>query len=415
MTLALALMIVFLAAWYVVVVFTRPTWVGDEYHHVPAIRGIVTGDWTSARGLPMAPTYHVLVALLARVLGTELWALRLVNPLLGIATLVFMYTAIRARCPAAGAHTLLRFALNPLLLPLWVFVYTDVAALLGVVAALNFYVRGRHLSAAAALFVACLVRQSNVVWALLFAGLAVLDLWRADGRPAAGWRTAWRNLRLHSAARVVWPYALAFVLGVVWLVLCARATLTYKLENRPQANIAQFYVLFLTAALLWAPLWLAHLARVWSRSFTAALERPWTCAAVIAAVGALELLFDNPHPWNLDRHYLRNWPLYAMTYSLAARYLLALCIVAFVVTYVHATWRSPARGTLAVVWIFSLLFLLPHFLVDPRYYIVPLVLLDFFTPYTPAQARHLSIWYLLLTLLVGVWIVVQPGDWSGVW
>jgi hypothetical protein len=134
----------------------------------------------------------------------------------------------------------------------------------------------------------------------------------------------------------------------------------------------------------------------------------------VTAIGVLELAFRNPHPWNLDLDYLRNWPLYWMTTHAVARYAAAIILVLFVPTLVQATWVSPARATLGLVWAFSVLFLLGHYLVDPRYYVVPFVLADFFTPLAAAPARRLTVWYLLLALAVGAFIVGQPGGWRGV-
>lgn len=398
-----------LLAWYVVVGVARPSFVGDEFHHVPAIRGLTEGDWGPARALPMPPTYHALAALLARVLGTELWAVRLFNVLLGVAAIGFMAAALRARYPDAGAWHLLRLAWNPLLLPFWVFAYTDLAALLGVIIALNSYVRRQYVAAAGGLLLACLFRQSSVVWVAFFIALGAVELWqRQPGEPVR-----WTFVR--RAARVLWPYVLVLILGGGILVAWREIALPSNIENRVRPNIAQFYILALTAGLLWAPVWLAHLVEYWPQRFAAWLARPWICAALVAAVGVLGLVFQNPHGWNADPNYLRNWPLVAMSRSLAARFLLSTCIVVFIVVFSHATWHSAARRTLGLVWAFALLFLVPHYLVDPRYYIVPLVLVDFFTPYTPVQARRLAVWYLLLTLAVGVFIVSRPGGLIGIW
>jgi hypothetical protein len=191
-------------------------------------------------------------------------------------------------------------------------------------------------------------------------------------------------------------------------------SLSPKVENRFRPNVAQFYILALTAALLWAPAWLAHLAEFWPRRFAAWLARPWICAALVAATGVLGLVYYSPHQWNTDLNYLRNWPLVAMNNALAARFLLGILIVVFIVVLADATVHSAARRTLGLVWAFALLFLVPHYLVDPRYYVVPLVLVDFFTPHTPAQARRLTAWYLLLALAVGAFIAGRPGGLIGV-
>jgi len=103
-----------------------------------------------------------------------------------------------------------------------------------------------------------------------------------------------------------------------------------------------------------------------------------------------------------------------MTTHTWVRYLVAVCLVLFVPTLVHSTHASPARGPLTLLWVFALLFLLGHYLIDPRYYVVPLVLADFLTPLPARSARHLVGWYLLLTLGVAAFIVTQPGGAQGI-
>jgi len=412
--LALGVAILGLVAWYVVLNISRPELVADEVYHADVIRELAEGDWSATQALPMLPTFHLLASLPARVLGDSLWVLRGFNTALGIAGVLLLYAAGRAATGTSGPRQLLRFAWNPLLLPLWVLVYTDLAALVCVVAALNFHLRRRYPVAAIALVLACLIRQSSVVWVAMFAAWGVMELWpkHAGGADLLRGNAA---AVLRRALAVYWPYLAAFVVGCGLLVLTGRLAGHVSIENRPRLNPAQYYMFALTAALLWAPAWLAHFASLWPRLFEPAFLRPWLCAAAVAAVGVLELAFRNPHPWNVDLEYLRNWPLLAMMKYATARYLAAVCIVAFAATVVHMVWTSERRRTLGLIWVFTLLFLGGHYLVDPRYYVIPLVLLDFYTTFTPGRARGVTVWYLLITLALAGVMVIRPGGWSGVW
>ncbi len=409
---ALCLALLGIVVWYVLVTLRRPTLMGDEHYHVPAIRALADGDWEAARALPMLPTYHIIAVLPLHVLGRELWVLRALNAVLACLAIILYHTAARVRHANYGPQDLLRLAWNPLLLPYWVLIYTDVASLLMLLAALNFHVRSRHALAAGGLLLACLIRQDNAVWVIFFATLAAVELWQTRPEPRPGYRVLPRFLR-RRALPVLWPYLPVSVAAAALLVVNTGPTYLPNLMKEPRFNPAQFYVLALTAGLLWAPFWVEHLVRAWPRRFGPALMRPGRCAAVVAVVGLLALAFRNPHPWNLDLSFLRNWPLYALTLWPFTRFLAAAVIVVCGVTLLSATWSSPARRTLGLIWLFALLFVLPHYLVDPRYYIFPFVLVDFFTPYSPAQARRLTAWYLLLSVGVALFIVGRSG--GGVW
>jgi alpha-1,2-glucosyltransferase len=398
-----------LPAWYGVLRWARPTLMGDEYHHAPAIQQLVHGDWTLANRLPMFPTYHWLVSWPARVLGADLLTLRALNVAVAVAAVLLFHAAAQAHHADYGPHDLLRFAWNPLLLPFWVLVYTDLAALAAILLALNFHLRRRPALAAVGLSLAFLIRQSNVVWTALFLALEATRDW--DALPGSG--VAARLLR-RSTLRRVWPYLLVLVASVV--VIAVRGPLRSEVdENALRPNIAQFYGLALTAALLWAPVWLPQATRWLRGRFTAALLRPRTCAALIAALGLLAVAFRNPHPWNQDPNYVRNWPLLAMANAPWTRPLFAACIVAAVVTLARHTAGSPARRVLGLIWAATAVFVLPHYLVDPRYYVVTIVLVDFYTPHTETTARRLTTWYLLLTLLMAAFITLQPRTLCGIW
>jgi len=420
---AFAAAMVGLLVWYAVLSWARPQPVADEAYHVPAIRALARGDWQVVRTLPMPATYHWVAALPVRWLGGDLWVMRGFNVLLSVVTWLFFWSAADRDDPTNVAGRLLRFAWHPLLCPLWVLVYTDLAGLLAVIAALAFYLRRQHVRAATAVFLAGLVRQSNVVWCVW---LALSALWEQRGGTAqqcartftgaAGESGQMGELGLRpGGARVALPYVAALLVSSGLLAAAGAFGGALWPENRPRFNPAQFYCLSLTVALLWLPIWLPHLAAVWPRWLATALLRPRGCALLIAAVGVLELAFRNPHPWNADLNYLRNWALVGLTRYSLIRYLGALTIVALLISLSDLFWHSRQRRRLLALWATTCVFLGGHYLVDPRYYVVPLVLLDFFAPLTDRQARQLTVWYLLLSLGVAAFIVLQPGGWNGVW
>ncbi|MEW6252736.1 MAG: hypothetical protein AB1716_19035, partial [Planctomycetota bacterium] len=324
-----------IAGWYVAVMLARPAFVGDEYHHVPVARAVAAGEWRPARDLPMPPTFHWIAAQVLHIGrgvsflpgqgiaadfgatgGRDLWLLRAVNPALGLIALLLVASIPARFAPNAAAGRMLRLAWHPLLLPLWAFVYTEVAALLGILIAVAAHARGRRLIGAAGLLFACAVRQTSVVWAAFFVALAALEMSEAKGPPR----------RVGRFFRQAWPYLVVVVAGGVWAVAAAREGLAKNLENRAEFNRAQLYMFALVAAVLWLPAWVAELPAVW-RGLGPRLARGATIVLAIAAVALLELAFRNPHPWNTDLNYLRDWPLVAMMHSAAARYAVASVVV----------------------------------------------------------------------------------------
>jgi len=135
----------------------------------------------------------------------------------------------------------------------------------------------------------------------------------------------------------------------------------------------------------------------------------------LAAVFLLTIAYDNPHPWNNNVDYLRNLPLIAMSNSLRARFAAACLIVIVVPVIVRFTMDQPNRRMLALVWLLSVLFLLPHSLAEPRYYIVPAFFVNFFTRYTQKQGRSLTVWYATVSAAVAVYVCLQGRPEGGLW
>ena len=389
--------------------------IADEEHHLRAIRWFCDGHWRPPDFLPMLPGYHVLAAVPARVFGTQLVVLRALNTLLAIGAILLVHRILRVMNGPNPDDALLHFAWNPLLLPFMALVYTDLPAMLSLVGAVYLHVRRRFVLSALVLLAACLLRQSNVVWVAFMAVWAVVELRQERFPDSKSQSSAGLGGFLRRAALRVWPHLALGLLAAAFFLVHGQATLGDVRLNGPAVNVAQFYLFALFVALLWAPVWVRCLRTQWRTVYRPALMRPLVWALLTAAAAFLVLNFDNPHPWNEDLRDLKNWPLVAMSSSLAARLIGVLLIVAAIPIVARFTWGQPHRRMLAVIWLFSLLFLLPQWLAEPRYYIIPVFLLNLFAAYTPSQARWVTIWYGVAGAATATVACIWGGAAGGVW
>ncbi len=382
----------------------RPRYVADEISHYPAIQAILRGDWAATRWLPMPPAYHAIAAGASYVVGQNLVALRWFNAALGIGCVLIMGLIARRAHPGDAAVPA-RAALNPLFISLCPLVYTDVLSLLCVLIAISAHERRGQWAAGIALVCAMLVRQSNVVWPLLFLILPAADALDA-GQPGAlraMLRSAWRASRVRDAA----PYIVALALGAAMVLVPNPLTSEMPEGNEPRFNVGLFYIWAITGAILWLPVWLAGcvhspwLARTGARASLLALA--------VAAFFVLSASFDSPHGWNTDPTSLRNWPLLAMQRSKLLVLVTCLALVPMLIETLRRTWDSGRRHRLLAIWTTSLLFLAPHSLVDPRYFLIPAVLLDLDAPLAKRESRDLAVWYGVLSLATIAMMLVRPG------
>jgi hypothetical protein len=307
-------------AWLVILLAFKPSYIADEWRHFLVIQSLTRDEWPPAGYLPMLPAYHLLAAGVCKVFGCTLTVVRVLNAVLALLALLLADATIRLRRPESRGGSTLLLAWNPLLLPYLVLAYTEIATLLALLVALYLHVRGRWRWSAAALLCACLLRQSSVVWVAFFAAWAALQTLDQGGlsrlRP---WRLATESLQRRLAPRL-WGHVLLIGAAAALFAMYPAFAAGSEIGNRAAVNRAQFYMFGLTAALLWAPVWIEQLARAWPARLAPRLAWAWVCALLLTAVGLLELAFDNPHPWNADPHYLRNLPLLWMTTTSCPRY-----------------------------------------------------------------------------------------------
>lgn len=330
----------------------------DEQIHFDQIQRMASGPAPLNEGLTTLPGFHAIVAAVSWLAGgpSELVA-RWVVFGLSLATLLTFYALLRAVRPADAGTRLLQFTFIPFLFPQFFLIYTDVPAMLFVLLMLTAVARGSYRAAGLFGLASCLIRQNDIVWVVFALAWSYL---RDNG---------WRWIGVRDALDRYWTFivtGMAFVLFV--LINGGQVALgdakAHPLGSFHLANV--FFLLFL-AAFLFLPLW-------WSarRDWMALLRqgRTWLALPVLFAIYWLG--FVNTHPYNLDGYdyYLRNALLAALTNTPTTK-LLSFIPVAFSVLALAAT---PLQRAWWLLYPFTVLILLPEWLVEQRYYLIPLAL-----------------------------------------
>jgi len=368
--------------------------------------------------LPHPPGYHWLVLWLTPGEPTRLGS-RLVT--FGCALLMLgCYGAAWRRFHAqpAGPAVLL-LALLPILQPFTAMVYTDVPALAFLLAAWWTQLARRPWLAALLLAAACFIRQTSIIWGSFLIAFEMWRTWRQSPVDSLG-------RRFSSALHLAWPQIqwLALLHAVVAGVVLHAGRLTPGTQhgNAVDPNLATLHFGGLLLALLGLPLWLRALPGELAAAARAFREKPalvLMCAlAAVGAVAGLALFYGNPHIWNRDLWWpdtsftlLRNWPLvYADRFPLLR---LAWSMVA-VVTAV-GLWRSLSRQEsrieLSLVAGFSVVLLALNGLVEPRYFITPVVFWLFFLRLEFSVWRTLAVWWALLCAAHAPFIIRLASLW----
>ena len=410
-------------AWFLIYASVRTDGLCDEPGHMGIIYHLQEGKAGYPDAMPMLPGYHFLV------LGLSFG-----HPSLTTARLVTLATALLAIFAFAAAWrrfhgqppgpAALLLALLPVMQPFTAMAYSDVPALAWVLCMWWAHLAGQRKSAALLFAVACFFRQTNFVWGgFVLAWEASQVLWPAtdDGRPRRRGFALGRAVLSRVWIRGRWLLGV-MAAAVAWAVVAGRITVGDQHGNQLQPNIATLHFAGVLFALLGLPLWitLAGQAGPWLRQAWSQHPVRTSLAAVLAA-GAIVLFattFANPHVWNRELFWpdctftlLRNWPLVWIDTHSWLRWLSGANLVFVTLALFAGFARQPHRVAL---WLSLLVGSIPamvNSLVEPRYFIPPLVFLLFFLRLDRRTFLGLAAWFGFLCLVQAPFIAAGLALW----
>ncbi|GHD62602.1 hypothetical protein [Jeongeupia chitinilytica] len=336
--------------------------VGDEVVHEAQIRRFLLGDFSIDPRLTTIPGYHLLVAALSWPFGAySLATVRGISTLFGTALVLVYALLLRDRLGAVSPQRLVQFAFFPIFLPYFYLAYTDVLSLLLVLGGLWLALRKQAIPAALVLGLSICVRQQNVIWLLAVPVLAYCR--------DSGFRWCRDTLKAHATGAGLYALALAgFIVFVLWnggVAVGDRGA--HQLSGLFVGNV--FFMLLLYAIFL-LPSVVANLPA------TLAYARHHGFVPLLLAGLLVVYLFgfQNSHPYNAiqPEYFLRNGLLTLLSSSLPVKLLFFVPIALAALDWLAMAQRRPE---LYVIGGFSLLALLPSWLIEQRYMMIPFALL----------------------------------------
>lgn len=381
--LALLIALALPIGWWATLTLTEKGLIADEKDHHAYVELLTRGRWQDDSPISVLPVFHLLAAEAVYLPGASLPAVRLFSVAMAIG-LVLVSALLSARFGnTAWGFVAVVVVINPFVLPYCSLVYTDVPALTLVVSAVALHAYGARWGAMSVLLLASLVRQTSLLWLPYF---IACDLFVA--RRSSSWREL---LRIRSLVEFS-PYAVYLLCMLLAIWLSHTLILNKHMSNTPRLTFAQIHTFLVTVAVLWLPLWIEQFASA-SRGWFGRVAMHGRCWAVLAtAAGIASIVFDNSHPWNGDPKYLRNQYLNLMTTSELLRLLTSALILLTAIGMVELIRRSPDRARWLVFAAACAGFIGVHWLIDPRYYMIPLSMITILAALTTRQSLSLIIW-----------------------
>jgi alpha-1,2-glucosyltransferase len=328
------------------------------------------------------PGYHLLLSKIARFTGaTSVQELRSITFFFSIlAVISFMLLAImESKSPFIKIY---QFVFLPVLFPFFFLIYTDVTSLLLVMTSLFLVLRRKYHWGGFAAILSMLIRQNNIAWIAFFILLIAAEKYsfKTDKKSILGLIWDGWVLLLGMVGFLVYVFINE---GVALGDVEAHPSFTFRVGNI-FSFLATFFVLFL-------PLNLWNAPRIWKLLKE---KKIWVMLAI--ALGTFLLMFINDHPYNIDweEYFIRNWVLITFTSTLGLK-LLFFTAAAYGALSLAVT--PLLRRSAYLIYPCTFLYLLPSWLIEQRYYIIPLTLFILFKKEGP---RWLEITTILLFIVI---------------
>jgi alpha-1,2-glucosyltransferase len=328
------------------------------------------------------PTYFYVMAMLSKLAGNGVvGAVRAITLLFSFITIGVFYLCAKIMSPKKSAIKTLQFVFLPVLFIFFFLLYTEVFSLLFVLLAFYYVLKKNYLVAGVFGIISMAVRQNNVMWLAFISVFIYVE--------ANGFTFSMALAKEH--LRKTWVFVLGFILFVAFVIWNGGVAIGDADKHPGKLSVGNIYFSLFTFVVIFLPLVIAKLKEIWL------LLKSNKAAQLFVFVSALlfYLFFKCDHPYNnIDADFfLRNMMLsFFMQNTLlqwvffAISLLGALCLMTI----------KLHEKEYYLMYAFAVLFLLPSWLIDVRYYIIPLVLFVLFKKESNKYVEHVTIIYFLV-------------------
>lgn len=384
---------------------------GDEGFHRSQIERFMRHDWGVNGDLTTIPGFHAIIASISVFTGeTSLQAMRFLGVMFSIGGLILFMIAARKVHPGRGELRMLQLLLFPILFPFFPLLYTDATALTVVMASLLAFVYRRYGWSLFLIALSVLIRQNNIVWFGCFAIAWMLVEYTPQLH--ATWFAA-MHLRWNDAKRAISnifaSHATKFTF--LFVVLCSLAFIAFVKINggiaigdqgsHPFPDLHTGNVFFLLA--LYTVFFLPMVLWQMPTFYKNLKEKKWLVPLIVGLFIFYMLTFWNTHGYNQDINsvFLRNRILVLFTLTPAWKALGFVAVVLAVLSLISTPLLSPWW----LIYPMTVAYLIPSWLIEQRYYFVPIMLFILFRKAQPMWMEWLLLIYEAVFAGFLFWIV----------
>ncbi|BFT95200.1 hypothetical protein MNSC_12080 [Minisyncoccus archaeophilus] len=360
-----------------------PNFYVDEYIHYSQISLFLSGNYSIVPKITTFPFYHLVIAKVSSMFGysSNTFGLRLVSFLISLVSVwIFYLLAIKLNIKNYLFRTL-QFVFLPISFIYFALIYTDIFSLFLVLIAFYMVISRRKCMAQLFSLASVLVRQNNIVWTgfFYFYGYILEN----------GFNFSFKRILIYTKKNV--GYIIILILFILFTLINNGIVIGDKEMHQPGIYWGNIYFFFAVVGFLFAPL---LLKRVFSR---VKINKVEVVGMVVGVIIALSFLAFPPllHRYNLMPYFLRNE---VLNYTYCENIWI---YTFFIFSGVIAIFNMGFEKKDIIIFPFIFLYLVPSFLIEQRYLIIPLIFILLFRKEESAETEWgIFMYFLLLTFVV---------------
>lgn len=362
----------------------------DEYIHYDQIFRFLRFEKELNPGLMTYPGYHFILANIAKPLDfSEAEEVRLLAFVINILVIPLFYITARTLEEKTAKVKTLLFTFLPILFPFFPMIYTDMLSMICILLAFFFIVRKRYWLSGTFATVSIFIRQNNILWVVFLNAILYLKDY--------GFSIDRKKISLLIVRSFTFFLGIVIFLFGIWVtkgVVVSEYAKSYIHLSWSLAN--NVYIALFLYGFLFLPEVLFRIKDV----LRLVRKKPWVLAIIVGFFPIFLLSFVNDHPFNQAPWFLHNLVLLVFTQTLV--YKIAMYAIISVSFLTIATTRLRERYYY-LFYPFTILYLLPYWLVDVRYSFIPFMFFLLFREERGGKMVTATVLYFLFWCFVFVY------------
>ena len=337
--------------------------------------------------LSVIPGYHYFLHLFGKVFGlSSISFFRLINLVIGFCSIFVFFLLAFKIYKGFGFVRGLQYTFFPILFPFFFLIYTDVLSLLLVLLMFYFLLQKNYDIAGIFAILSFFVRQNNVLWMAF--GLSFVYAERIGTR--IDFKGFFRSIR------DCWTFILGFVISLIFFIWNKGFALGNKMMNEGGIYFGNLFFALFLFFFLFLPLNIGNFLKI--KELVKRNKWIWFIILVIFIFYLKFFIVNHPYNFINTDYFLRNNILGYFLNGIVLKSLLFLPIAYSILSLCTIRFK---RREFYLLYPFAIFSLLPLWLIEQRYYLIPFSFFILFKKEESGLIEKLTIWiYLIFSFLL---------------